>query len=357
MEVRLDPNRPLREQPERGHNRWSPDLEPIASVEPGEELMLELRDSMDGQVTRGTTNEELLDLEAVSHVLTGPVAVGGAEPGDLLELEILRYTTDSFGWTAVLPGAGFLGDVVDRPFLVRWEIADGVARSDDLPGVAVAASTHAGVIGVAPSAELVAEALRRETVLAEAGHPVRMPDPSTAFPDAARDALRTIPPRENGGNLDVRDLTAGARLFLPVHVPGALLSAGDLHFSQGDGEVSLYAIETSGSVTFRVGLGKSPEWQPRFPAYEAPPRPPRAVFATTGMPLDDDGENRWSDLNLATRRALLELIDWLRGEHDLRFEQAYALASVACELRISQAVDVPNVLVSAALPLDVFEAG
>src|SRR4051794_16459903 len=309
---------------------------------------------MDGQVRPHLSDDDLLDLKAVSHVLTGPVAVRGAEPGDLLELEILGYTTAEFGWTAVLPGAGFLGDLVERPYLVRWQIADGMARSEDLPGVAVAASTHAGVIGVAPSPELFDEALRRETALAEAGHPVRMPDPETAFPDSARDALRTIPPRENGGNMDIRDLTAGARLLLPVHVPGALLSAGDLHFTQGDGEVSLYAIETSGSVTFRVGLRKAPDWLPRFPAYEAPPRRPRAVFATTGIPLADDGQNGWLDLGLATRRALLELIGWLQATHGLGFEQALALASVACELRISQAVDVPNPLVSAALPLDLF---
>jgi len=311
---------------------------------------------MDGQVRPDSSHQDLLDLEAVSHVLTGPVAVRGAEPGDLLELEIVGYTTAAFGWTAVLPGAGTLGDLVERPYLVRWEIADGLARSEDLPGVAIAACTHAGVIGLAPSQELFDEALRRERLLAQRGHPIRMPDPATAFPESARDALRTIPPRENGGNVDVRDLTAGARLLLPVHVPGALLSAGDLHFAQGDGEVSLYAIETSGSVSFRVGLRKGPEWLPRFPAYEAPPRPARAAFATTGIPLGDDGENVWLDVGLATRRALLELIGWLRVERGYGFEQALALASVACELRISQAVDVPNPLVSAAIPLDVFDA-
>jgi len=356
VEVRLDPDRSLREQPELGHNRWSPELEPIASVEPGDELTLELRDSMDGQVTPGTTDEELLELKAVSHVLTGPVEVVGADPGDLLELDILGYTTADFGWTAVLPGAGLLGDLVERPSLVRWRIAGGLARSDDLPGIAVAASTHAGVIGVGPSPKLVGQVLRRESVLADAGRPVRLPDPETAFPGRVRDGLRTIPPRENGGNLDVRDLTAGARLLLPVHVPGGLLSAGDLHFAQGDGEVSLYAIETSGSITVRAAVRKRPHWLPRFPAYEAPPRPPRAVFATTGIPLTDHGENRWADLNLAARRALLELIAWLRAERGYDFGQAYALASVACELRISQVVDVPNVLVSAALPLDVFSA-
>jgi formamidase len=356
VQVRLDPDRPLREQPEFGHNRWHPGLEPVAAVAPGEELTLELRDSMDGQITPDSTDEQLLDLEPISHVLTGPVEVRGAEPGDLLELEILAYTTAEFGWTAVLPDAGMLADLVERPYLVRWHIEGGVARSEDLPGVAVPASTHAGVIGVAPSQELFDEALRRELKLADAGHPVRLPDPKTAFPVAVSDGLRTTPPRENGGNMDVRDLTAGARLLLPVHAPGALLSAGDLHFSQGDGEVSMYAIETSGSVSFRVGLRKAPGWLPRFPAYEAPARPPRAMFATTGIPLTDGGENAWLDFGLAARRALLELIGWLRAERGYGFEQALALASVACELRISQAVDLPNPLVSAALPLEVLDA-
>lgn len=356
MQVRLDPDRPLREQPELGHNRWHPDLEPVAAVSAGDGLTLELRDSMDGQVTPESSHEDLLSLEAVSHVLTGPVAVRNAEPGDLLVLEILSYTTADFGWTGVLPGAGVLGDLIERPYLVRWTLADGVARSEDLPGIVVTASTHAGVIGVAPSRELFDTALERETALAEAGHPVRMPDAETAFPEGARDGLRTTPPRENGGNLDVRDLSAGARLLLPVHVPGALLSAGDLHFSQGDGEVSLYAIETSGSVTFRVDLRKEPDWRPRFAAYDAPPRRSRAAFATTGIPLADGGENAWLDVGLAMRRALLELIGWLQSEHGYGFEQAYALASVAAELRISQAVDLPNPLVSAALPLELFAA-
>ena len=355
MDVRLDPSRSLREQPERGHNRWHPDIEPVARVAPGEELTLELRDSLDGQLTPDSAHEDLLSVAAVSHVLTGPVAVEGAEPGDVLELDLLAYETDAFGWTAVIPGAGVLGDLVERPYLVRWSIAAGEARSDDLPGVAIPARTHAGVIGVAPSPSLFADALRRETALADAGHPIRMPNAETAFPETVVDGLRTMPPRENGGNLDVCDLVAGARLLLPVHVPGALLSAGDLHFAQGDGEASLYAIETSGAVTLRVGLRREPAWTPRFPAYEAPPRPARPVFATTGLPIDEAGENRYLDLGVAMRQALLELIGWLRAERGLGFEQAYALASVAAELRISQAVDLPNPLVSAALPLDVFE--
>ncbi len=350
-EVRLDPSRSLREQPELGHNRWHPELEPIATVAPGDHLSVDLRDSIDGEVTRDSTDEDLLTLPQISHVLTGPVAVEGAAPGDVLELEIVGYETADFGWTAVLPGYGPLGDLIEGPFLVRWDLADGFARSEDLPGVVVAASTHAGVIGVAPSRSLFNASLEREKRLSEEGALVRLPDPSTAFPVSARDGLRTMPPRENGGNMDIRDLGPGATLLLPVHVEGALLSAGDLHFAQGDGEISVYAIETRGSVAFRVGLHSAPDWAPRFPAYSAPPRAPRACFATTGIPAGEDG---YMDLGAAARRALVEMLGWLESEHGLSRGQAVALMSVAVELRISQAVDLPNPLVSAALPLDVF---
>ena len=116
--------------------------------------------------------------------------------------------------------------------------------------------------------------------------------------------------------MDIRDLGPGARLWLPVHVPGALLSVGDLHFAQGDGEVCISAIETGGSATMRVGLRRE-GWRPTFPCYEAPPRPPRAMFATTGIPLADDGSQGDLDLNLATRRALIELLGWLQHERGL----------------------------------------
>jgi formamidase len=307
---------------------------------------------MDAQITAASSDEDLLTMAPVSHVLTGPVAVEGAEPGDVLEVEIVGYETAPFGWTAVVPGTGLVGDLVERPLLVKWELRDGIARSEELPGVAVRASIHAGVIGVAPSAELFDTALARETALHDAGHAIRMPDGSTAFP---RDGLRTMPPRENGGNMDIRDLVAGARLLLPVHVAGALFSAGDLHFVQGDGEVSLYAIECAGSIRVRLDLRRSPAWTPRFPAYEAPPRPERKVFATTGIPLRDDGTNAYLDTTLAARRAIEELVGWLSAERGLRTAQAIALCSVAAELRVSQIVDFPNALVSAALPLDVFE--
>ncbi len=365
LRIEIDRSRPLHLGAEGGHNRWHPGLEPVALIEPGQEVTFEVRDSRDRLIRPDSDHEDLLGVAAIAHPLTGPLEVRGAEPGEVLELEVLAYETDGFGWTAIWPGSGFLGDLFDRPFLARWELAGGVARSEQVPGVAVPACVHAGVIGVAPSAELFERARSREAALVAAGahSPGRAetpaavgsaPSPQHAWPPEAADGLRTYPPRENGGNMDIRDLGPGARLWLPVHVSGALLSVGDLHFAQGDGEVCISAIETGGAATFRVGLRRD-GWVPRFPCYEAPPRPPRAMFATTGIPLADDGRQGDLDLNLATRRALLELLSWLEQERGLEREPAYVLMSVAAELRVSELVDAPNPLVSAALPLDVFE--
>jgi formamidase len=339
-----------------GHNRWWPGLERVAACDPGDEVTFEIRDSRDREITRASRHEDLLDTPSLAHPLTGPLEVRGAEPGDVLELEVLGYETDDFAWTAIWPGSGFLGDLFGEPFLAKWEIEAGFARSEQIPGVAVPACTHAGTIGVAPSLELFERALARERALAARGGRVPMPDPDHAWPPEAADGLRTYPPRENGGNMDIRDLGPGARLWLPVHVEGALLSVGDLHFAQGDGEVCISAIETGGSATLRVSLRSPGDWRPEFPAYEAPLRPARPMFATTGIPLDDAGAQGELDLNLATRRALLQLLGWLTATRGLEREAAYVLMSVAAELRISELVDAPNALVSAALPLDVFEA-
>jgi formamidase len=351
LRIEIDRAVPLHEGAAGGHNRWHPDLAPVATCEPGDEVTFEIRDSRDRQIGPGSTHEDLLGTPSIAHPLTGPLAVAGARPGDLLELEVLAYETDRFGWTAIWPGSGFLGDLFERPFLAHWELEGSLARSEQVPGVAVPACVHAGTIGVAPSHELFERARARE---AAAGAP-NPPDPALAWPPQAADGLRTYPPRENGGNMDIRDLGPGARLWLPVHVESALLTVGDLHFAQGDGEVCISAIETGGAATFRVGVRRDPAWSPTFPCYEAPPRPPRAVFATTGIPLDDGGGQGLLDLNLATRRALLQLLGWLTAEHGLEREAAYVLMSVAAELRVSELVDAPNALVSAAMPLDVFE--
>jgi len=334
------------------HNRWHPDLEPVATVAPGEEIRLETVDGLQGQLTRESTHEDAgrLDL-GVGHPLTGPVHVEGAEPGDVLEVELVAYETADFGTTAVIPGFGYLADLFPDPFLVKWEIADGLARSDELPGVAVPEDAFAGVIGVAPSRERLEAVQRREEALAARGQPVAEPMPEAAVPPEAADGLRTIPPREIGGNLDVRQLVAGSRLRLPVDVPGALFSVGDLHFAQGDGEVCGTAIEVDGAVTVRFHVHRD-AGRRRFPSFETPGQPARRSFATTGIPVDEG-----MDLNAAARAALVEMIDHLEAAYGFARPAAYALCSAAVDLRVSEVVDVPYPVVSALLPLDLFERG
>ena len=334
------------------HNRWHPDLEPIVEVAPGEEIRLEAVDGLDGQLTRESSHADAgtLDL-GLGHPLTGPVYVQGATPGDVLEVELLSYETDDFGTTAVIPGFGYLADLFTDPYLVKWEIAGGLARSEELAGVAVPEDAFAGVIGVAPSHERLEALRRREEALAERGQPVADPMPEGAMPPQAADGLRTIPPREIGGNLDVRQLIAGSRLWLPVDVPGALFSVGDLHFAQGDGEVCGTAIEVAGAVTVRFGLVEGAAGRSRFPTFETPARPGRRSFATTGIPVDVG-----MDLNVAAREALLEMIDHLERTYGFARPAAYALCSAAVDLRVSEVVDVPYPVVSALLPLDVFES-
>ena len=344
----------MRVSADKAHNRWHPDLEPVVSVALGEKITLETRDGLDGQLTKDSTHNDAghLDL-GLGHPLTGPVWVAGAEPGDLLEVELVSYETADFGVTAVIPGFGFLADVFPEPYVVRWEIRDGWARSPELPAVAVPEAAFAGVIGVAPSHALMAEIRRREQAIANAGGPVADPAPESALPPEAASGLRTIPPREIGGNIDIRQLVAGSRLFLPVHVPGALFSIGDLHFAQGDGEVCGTAIEVAGAVTARFRAWKEYElaWRQRFPRFEAPTERPRGPsLATTGIALDAP-----MDVDAAAREALLEMIGYLEATYRFERAAAYALCSVTVDLRISEAVDVPYPLVSALLPLDIFE--
>jgi formamidase len=333
-----------------GHNRWHPDLEPLASVQPGEEITLETRDGLDGQLAPSSSDADAAALDlGLGHPLTGPVFVAGAKPGDVLDIELVAYETADFGVTAVIPGFGFLADVFPDPYLVKWDIVDGTARSPELPGIAVPGDPFAGVIGVAPSHELMAEIARREQALADAGAPVADALPESAIPDAARAGLRTIPPREIGGNLDIRQLVAGSRITLPVHVDGALVSVGDLHFAQGDGEVCGTGIEVAGAVTLRFEV-RRPERPQRLPSFKTPQRPGAASFATTGIALDTP-----MDVDAAARVALLEMIDYLEARLGVPRAAAYALCSVAVDLRISEVVDVPYPLVSALLPLDIFE--
>jgi formamidase len=366
--ITIDRSKSLDQEPGTGHNRWHPDVEPVLEVAPGEEVVLETRDAVDGHFNANSTIADFatLPLGAV-HPLTGPVFVKGAMPGDLLEVEFVRIEPQPWAFSAIMPGLGFLRDQMTEPFLVHWQIDNGWATSAQLPKVRVPGAPFMGVSGVAPSRQQVADWTRREAEAASRGGFALAPDADGAVPSgglAATEGLRTLPPRENGGNFDVKQLTRGAKLLLPVNVEGALFSTGDAHFAQGDGEVCVTAIEMGSTCVVRFALHSNAAAQrnirwPRFQRDDdfADPRfaLPRRFTATMGMPVDADGTNRAEDLTAACRSALINMLDLLE-ERGFSRQQAYVLCSVAVDLRISNVVDVPNYVVSALLPEDIFES-
>ncbi len=364
--IELDYSKRCGDEPEKGHNRWHPDIPPALEVNPGEEVALQTRDALDGQCKPDSIAEvmvESLDRNLV-HPLTGPVFVKGAQPGDLLEIQIRDIVPGAFGFTTILPGFGFLADLYTEPFLVKWRMDGKHAVSDDIPNVRIPEASFMGTIGVAPSHDLRERALRREEEVSKKGGIALPPEPNGAVPSwepVASQGLRTIPPRENGGNMDIKQLTKGVRLLCPVFVEGALFSAGDAHFAQGDSECCGTAVEMSATLVarFNIRKGEAERRGIRFPMFESDDyftspemAAPKRFVATTGMPIAD-GVNDGGNISLATRQALLNMIDLLMGRAYSR-EQAYCICSVAVDFKVSEVVDLPNVVVSAFLPLDIF---
>ncbi len=365
--VAIDRAKTLSEEPAKGHNRWHPDIPPVATIEPGQVIGMETRDAIDGQVTPSTTAADLGRINmTVVHPLTGPVFVKGAEPGDLLEVTIVEIEPQPFGFTVQIPGFGFLRDLFPEPHIVRWTIANGFATSPDLPGVRIPGAPFMGVIGLAPSHELLVQINRREADLAGRGGMVLLPEAAGAVPAdpvLARTAVRTIAPHETGGNVDIKQLTKGTTLRMPVYVPGALFSVGDAHFAQGDGESCGTAVEMAATCYCSFNLLKGAartrnirDVQFYRSDYFTTPEmaAPRRFFATTGQSYTREGVNHSEDATLAARNALLNMIDYLVAERGFTRQQAYAICSVAVDLKISELVDVPNFVVSAFLPLDIF---
>jgi formamidase len=368
--IEVDPARPLAEEPHTGHNRWHEAIEPVVEVDPGDTVVYETRDAFDGQLKpTSSVNDVAAAALGPVHPLTGPVFVKGAEPGDLLEAELLAIDPDpwdQWGYTVEVPGFGFLRDDFPDPFIAHWQLRGAeYAESEQIPGVRIPCAPFPGVFGLAPSAELREAATEREAELAERGGFALPPDEEGAIPaDPAIGpaALRTVPPRETGGNVDIKQTTPGVTLLLPVYTEGALVSTGDVHYAQGDCEACGTAIEMRSRVHVRFGIRKSEaarlglrDLQLTRDDYFAPPdfAAPRRFHATTGICVARDGRNESEDLTLAARNALRNMIDYL-GTRGFDPQQAYALCSVAVDLRISQTVDVPNLLVTAILPLDIF---
>jgi len=356
-----------------------------ARAEPGATIVLHTRNAEDSDLDPAAPPDPRTEDPGIGavHPLTGPVHIVGAEPGDVLKVRILDIAPGPWAFTLIAP-IGFVSDEIPEPLRVLWRLNRDYAVSDDLPGVRLPNRSFPGVVTVLPGAEQHAEMMARETALLEAGGAVMPPTHVThASPrdvcgeggSHAGECLRTIPPREHGGNLDIRYLGVGASIYLPCYVPGCGLAVGDLHFAQGDGEVSGTALEMDATVTLTTELIKDGPQLHRGPHYEGPATlldiPSRTFYATTGFPIKERGEvppdmqylesskvaeleNLSKDISLAARNALLEMIDYISATYGYTREQAYIIASVAVDLRIGQLVDAPNVGVTAILPLDIF---
>ena len=365
-EIRIDRSKTLPEQPEHGHNRYHPDIEPILEVGEGEEVLMETRDGIDGQLQPGATDADIANIDAgLVHPLTGPLYVKGAEPGDGLEIEYLDIEAQPTAVSCILPGLGLLRDAMTDPYVVHWRIADGWATSEQIPGVRIPGAPFMGISAVSPSMDKLSEWAAREQRLIDKGGLAFPPDAAGSVPGGAcgLSGLRTVPPRENGGNMDVKQLTKGAKLILPVFTEGALFSIGDGHFAQGDGEVCVTAVEMGATVTVRFKLHKGLAASRKFQApvfthedYFADPEiaVPRRFLGVMGMPITEDGENDDENLTLACKNAVLNMMELLQ-ERGFGREQAYVICSVAADLRIGNVVDVPNYVVTALLPEVIFD--
>ena len=319
MASRYDVDHELSDDDENVHHAWDNSLDPAVRVESGDVVRFECRDALDEQVTPDSTVEALVNASFDPvHPITGPVYVEGAEPGDVLEVELLDFEHKGWGYTGFMPGEmglGLLPGEFEDPGLHVWNIEDGVCEF--VNGIEVPFQPFPGIIGNAP---------------AEAG------------------AHDTLPPRNVGGNMDVKHLTAGSTAYLPVEVEGALFSTADCHAAQGDGEVCVTGIEAPMFVTarFTVRDDVSVE-QPQFRS-DGPYTPTgrdEPMYGTTGID---------SDLMEATKKAVRHMIAHLASERGLSEAEAYLLCSAAVDLKINEVVDAPNWTVSAYLPESIFPA-
>jgi len=299
------------------HHGWNNAFAPRLRIAPGETVHFETVDASSGQLTRSSTAADLaqVDLARVNPV-TGPVYVDGAKPGDALKITVLSLRPSGWGWTGNIPGFGLLTDQFPEARLHHWNYDPGLAPAMYGPGGRVPLKPMCGTIGVAP---------------AEPGlHSI-------------------IPPRNVGGNMDVRDIAEGTELLLPIEVEGALFSVGDTHAAQGDGEVCGTAIESPIDVSLKIELVKDARL--RSPRY-ATPGPVASHFDKKGYEVTT---GIGPDLMACAKAAVSDMIELLSRRYGYSPIDAYMLCSVCADLRISSIVDVPNWVVSFYFPRIVLE--
>ncbi|CAM6118197.1 unnamed protein product [Calypogeia fissa] len=402
--VKVDPKKKPHEQEQPLHNRWHPEIPPVGEVKEGDLFRVETIDWTGGQIKDDDSAEDVkhVDLSTVHH-LSGPIKVSDkdgvpAHPGDILVVEICNLGPlpgDEWGFTGAFDrenGGGFLTDHFPHAAKAIWDFDGIYASSRHIPGVRFPGLIHPGLIGTAPSKELLEIWNTREAQLEKQGadaitlgavlhtRPLaNLPSAKGALlgkieagsPDYARiaaEAARTVPGRENGGNCDIKNLSRGCTVYFPVFVEGANLSMGDMHFSQGDGEVSFCgAIEMSGFLELKCEILRggceqylTPMGPTKLhvnPIFEIGPLEPRfsewLVFE--GISVDEQGRQHYLDATVAYKRAVLNAIDYL-SKFGYTKEQVYLLLSCCpCEGRLSGIVDAPNACATLAIPLSIFD--
>jgi formamidase len=389
---KVDLTKPMDQQELPGHNRWHPDIPAVVSVNPGEVFRIECKDWTDGQIKNDDSPDDVRDVDlTLVHVLSGPIWVNGAQPGDILVVDLLDIGAlqgDEWGFTGIFDkknGGGFLTDHYPDPAKAIWDLQGIYTSSRHIPGVRFAGITHPGLIGCAPSHELLAKWNQRESELCATAPDLRtygaglsgdqpvlaaLPNPKNAilgklpaadYERVAAEAARTVPPREHGGNCDIKNLSKGTRIYFPVYVEGAKLSMGDIHFSQGDGEISFCgAIEMSGYIDLQVDIikGGVEKYAMVNPIFKPGPVEPRysEYLVFEGISVDEfTGKQYYMDVHIAYRRACMNAIEYLK-KFGYTGEQAYLLLSCApVEGRISGIVDIPNACCTLAIPTAIFD--
>lgn len=297
---------------ENVHFKWTPSNSPVETVKPGEEFKVLIPDSSTMQIKDTYTTADLGKIDGSKFDgAVGPVYIEGAEPGDSLEINIKELKVGQWGWTAIIPDFGFLANKFPETLAI-WDLKDGYgkARGDFLKGINVPLEPFLGVVGVSPD----------------------------------KGEFGMIPPQHFGGNMDNRLVRQGSSLFLPVKVKGALLSFADPHGSQGDGEVCGTAIETSAEIIVSTKLHKATGQ--KYPKLRSEENFSGKELVVMGIA---------PDLKTATTNAVTDMIEHLQENYGLTGQEAYALCSVAGNLRISEIVDEPNYVVSMVLPEKLFE--
>ncbi|KAE8837694.1 hypothetical protein PTNB73_04297 [Pyrenophora teres f. teres] len=377
-------NLAMHKPPVQSENRWHPENPSYGTIKPGEAVKIECVDWTGGQIGNNDSADDVRDVDLTKiHYLTGPFDIETAEPGDVLLVEIQDVQPldeQPWGFTGIFAkenGGGFLDEIYPEPAKAIWDFEGIFCSSRHIPGVRFAGLIHPGILGCAPSAEVLetwntreAELITTHTHLnrtvAEPPQPTNVhagSAPSDLLSKIGKEGARTIPGRpEHGGNCDIKNLSRGSKVYLPVHVPGAKFSVGDLHFSQGDGEISFCgAIEMAGVITlkFSVMKGGMKQLDMKSPIYIPGPVEPQfgsgRYIYFEGFSVDEKGKQWYLDATVAYRQSCLRVVEYLRrfGYNDY---QIYLLLSCApIQGHIAGIVDIPNACTTIGLPMDIFD--